>query len=81
MVDEKVRGFHDFDPWDMLVDLQNNLIRQQNSINTIAQAHNVNQTQVNALIVTVDQQRREITRLQAEINRLSLNIKKDFPNG
>ena len=82
MVDEKVTEFHNFDPWDLLIELQTHQAHQQTSINTIAQAHNVNQQQVNDLQARLAQQQRQIVSLQAQINKLALNIQqKDSPNG
>jgi hypothetical protein len=74
--------FHDFDPWDILAEIQQTQLNQQVSINTIANAHNVTQAQVNKLVQLNQHQRQQIRQLQQQIEELRLNIRsKDINNG
>jgi phage tail tape-measure protein len=74
--------FHDFDPWDVLTEIQQQLQQQQNSITVIANAHNVTQAQVNKLVQLNQHQRQQIRLLQQQIAELALNTQsRDINNG
>ena len=74
--------FHEFDPWDILAEIQQTQLNQQESLSVIANAHNVTQAQVNKLIQLNQHQRQQIKQLQQQIEELRLNIRsKDINNG
>lgn len=64
--------FHSFDPWDVLMELQTEMVKQRQNLITLSHAHNVAQQMINDLVKVTDSQSREITKLRRELEQHKL---------